>query len=62
MQLKYMRPVILQGCATMRAKLAKAKTTSEKEMELQRITKVKKRMKLWDEEGMTFKTATDIVN
>ena len=42
MQLKYMRPLILQVCATMRAKLAEAGTTPEKDMELKRIAKVEK--------------------
>ena len=57
-----MRPLILQVCAATGAKLAESETTPEKEMELKRIAKVEKWMKLREEAGMTVKAATEMVD
>ena len=62
MQLKYIRPLILQVCAATRAKLAEAKTTPEKQMELKRIAKVEKWMELREEAVMTVKEAARMVD
>ena len=52
----------MQVCATTRAKLAEAETTPEKEMELKRIAKVEKWMKLREEAGMTVKAVAEMVD
>ena len=62
MQVEYIKPLILQVCAATRAALAEAGTTPEKEMELERIAKVEKWMKLREEEGITVVAATDMVD
>ena len=62
MQLKYIRPLILQVCAAVRAQLAEAGTTPEKEMELKRIAKVEKWMELREERDMTVKEAAKVVD
>ena len=62
MQLKYIKQLILQVCAAVRAKLAEAGTSPEKEMELKRIAKVEKWMRLWEDEGMTVTAASEVVD
>ena len=62
MQLKDIKPLILQVCAAVWAQLAEAGTTPEKEMELERIAKVEKWMELREERGMTVKDAAKMVD
>ena len=62
MQLKYIKPLVLQVCAAVRAQLAEAGTTPEKEMELERIAKVETWMELREEAGMTVKAAAKRVD
>ena len=57
-----MRPLILQVCATVRAKLAESETTPEKEMGLKRIAKIEKWTELREEAGITVKAVAKMVD